>query len=72
MKARKILHLDLDAFFCAVEELRAILRWAGKPVCCGRLSAGTRGGGFVLVCGAHVRRAFGDADGTGDPRLSGA
>lgn len=60
---RTILHLDLDAFFCAVEEqhnpaLRGRpLPWAGGPR--------PRRGVVGFVRGAALRRAFGHADGAG-------
>ena len=51
---RKILHLDLDAFFCAVEELRSP-ELRGKP-----FAVGGRPGerGVVASC-SYPARAFG-------------
>ncbi len=55
MKARKILHLDLDAFFCAVEELRdPALR--GKPFAVG---GSPQGRGVVASCSFAARQLGG-------------
>ena len=51
---RKILHLDLDAFFCAVEELRRP-EIAGKPFAVGG-KPGERG---VVASCSYAARAFG-------------
>ena len=54
MSHRKIIHIDLDAFFCAVEELRhPELR--GKPFAVGG-SAESRG---VIASCSYAARAFG-------------
>ena len=68
--SRTILHLDLDAFFCAVEELqRPIPAW--QSLCRGGQPAGTRGSGFLFVCRTPIRGPLGDADEPGAAALSG-
>lgn len=52
MPQRKILHIDLDAFFCAVEELRHP-QLRGKPFAVGGLP-GTRG--VISSCSYEARR----------------
>ena len=56
MEKKVILHVDMDAFFAAVEQ-RDHPEWRGKPVIVG---AGPHE--RVLLRGAKVRRPFGDAE----------
>ena len=68
-KVRKILHLDLDAFFCAVEEqLNPELR--GKAIAVGGQPGAAGRGGLGIVSGAEVWRALGHADVAGVAPLS--
>ena len=63
--ARKILHMDLDAFFCAVEEL-ADPSLRGKPFAVG---GSPDGRGVVCSC-ETLRRPLRYGDGACDPSLS--
>jgi hypothetical protein len=71
MTERKIIYLDLDAFFCAVEELRdPMLR--GRPFCRRRQARKSWCCRFLLLPGATPGRAFCHVDGSGAATLPGA
>ncbi|MFX1438742.1 MAG: DNA polymerase IV [Promethearchaeota archaeon] len=55
---RWIMHVDMDAFFAAVEQYRNHPELAGKPVCVGHDPKGGRGRGVVRTA-SYEARAFG-------------
>ena len=55
--SRKIIHIDMDAFFAAVE-IRDNPKLKGKPVIIGRDPRQTGGRGVVSTC-SYEARAFG-------------
>ncbi len=52
---RQILHVDMDAFFAAVEQ-REHPQWKGKPVIVGADPKGGHGRGVVSTCSYEARR----------------
>ncbi|HOC26314.1 MAG TPA: DNA polymerase IV, partial [bacterium] len=53
--SRTILHIDMDAFFAAVEQ-NDHPEWRGKPVVVGSDPQGGRGRGVVSTCSYEARR----------------